>query len=102
VERVAHEAMQEQVERAGPSLAPLLALLRDTFWASAVERDLGWFLMSGIIETPKAKAIRYLSNKCCEELRPIAEEITDGFGIPPTVLAAPIAVDHPSRPGVHP
>lgn len=91
VERVAHEAMQEQVERAGPSLAPLLALLRDTFWASAVERDLGWFLMSGIIETPKAKAIRYLSNKCCEELRPIAEEITDGFGIPPEVLAAPIA-----------
>lgn len=91
VERVALEAVQEQVERAGPRLAPLLALLRDTFWATAVERDLAWFMMSGIVETPKAKAIRYLGNKCCEELRPIAEEITDGFGIPPEVLAAPIA-----------
>jgi hypothetical protein len=40
---------------------------------------------------PKARAIRYLVNNWCEELRPIAEEITNGFGIPPEVLAAPIA-----------
>lgn len=91
VERVAFEAVQEEVERAGPRLAPLLALLRDTFWATRVEADLGWFLMSGVVETPKAKAIRYLANKCCQELRPIAEQVTDGFGIPDAVLAAPIA-----------
>jgi len=92
VERVAFEAVQEEVERAGPALAPLLALLRDTFWATRVEADLGWFLMNGVVETPKAKAIRYLANKCCLELRPIAEEVTKGFGIPDEVLAAPIAL----------
>ncbi len=91
VERVAFEAVQEEVERAGPTLAPLLALLRDTFWATRVEADLGWFLMNGVVETPKAKAIRYLANKCCLELRPIAEQVTEGFGIPEAVLAAPIA-----------
>lgn len=91
VERVAFEAVQEEVERAGPTLAPLLALLRDTFWATRVEADLGWFLMNGVVETPKAKAIRYLANKCCLELRPIAEQVTEGFGIPVEVLAAPIA-----------
>ena len=71
----------------------MLALLRDTFWASRMEADLGWFLMSGVVETPKAKGIRYLANKCCLELRPIAEQVTEGFGIPDAVLAAPIAVD---------
>ncbi|MCA9762174.1 MAG: acyl-CoA dehydrogenase family protein [Gemmatimonadetes bacterium] len=93
VERVAFEAVQREIERAGPSLAPLLALLRDTFWASRVDADIGWFLMTGVVETPKAKAIRYLANKCCQELRPIAETVTEGFGIPDAVLAAPIAFD---------
>lgn len=91
VELVALEAVQMEVARADAALAPVLALLRDTFWADVVERDLGWFLMSGIVETPKAKAIRYLANKCAEELRPIAEQVTDAFGIPAEVLAAPIA-----------
>ncbi len=38
-------------------------------------------------------AIRYLVNKCIQELRPIAEEITTAFAIPDRVLAAPIAFD---------
>ncbi len=91
VERVAFEAVQAEVERADAGLAPLLGLIRDTFWADRVAADLGWFLMSGVVETPKAKAIRYLAGKCCQELRPIAEQITEGFGIPDAVLAAPIA-----------
>jgi acyl-CoA oxidase len=72
-------------------LRPLLALVRDTFWAECVERDVGWFLMSGAVETPKAKAIRYLLNKCSQELRPIAEDVTRAFAIPDAILAAPIA-----------
>ncbi len=92
VERVALEAIVAEERRADSSLAPLLGLLRDTFWASRVEADLGWFLMSGVVETPKAKGIRYLANKCCQELRPIAEQVTEGFGIPDSVLAAPIAL----------
>jgi acyl-CoA oxidase len=91
VERIAFEAVQEQVEAAGPGRGPLLALLRDTYWATRIEADLGWFLMNGVVETPKAKGIRYLANKCCQELRPIAEEVTECFGIPDQVLAAPIA-----------
>ena len=85
--------MQEEVERASPALRPLLELLRDLFWAGCIERDLGWYMMSGAVETPKAKAIRYLVNKCIQELRPVAEEITHAFAIPDAVLAAPIAFD---------
>jgi acyl-CoA oxidase len=91
VERESFEAVQAEVDRASGSLRPLLALLRDTFWADCLERDLGWYLMSGAVETPKAKAIRYLLNKCSQELRPIAEEVTHAFAIPDAVLAAPIA-----------
>jgi acyl-CoA oxidase len=93
VERESFEAVQEEVVRAAPALRPLLALLRDTFWAGCVERDMGWYMMSGAVETPKAKAIRYLVNKCIQELRPVAEEITHAFAIPDAVLAAPIAFD---------
>ena len=79
---------------------PMLMLVRDTFWASAVERDIGWFLMNGVVETPKAKAIRYLVNNCIQEMRPIAEQITQAFAIPDQVLAAPIAFDAlPTRHG---
>lgn len=92
VERESLEAVQAEIERAPATLRPLLELLRDTFWADCVERDIGWYLMSGAVETPKAKAIRYLVNKCSEELRPIAEEITRAFAIPDAVLAAPIAL----------
>ncbi|MEP6590841.1 MAG: acyl-CoA dehydrogenase [Gemmatimonadota bacterium] len=93
VERVAFEAIHEEVGRANRSLRPVLALVRDTFWATRVERDLGWFLMNGVVETPKAKAIRYLVNNCMQEMRPVAEEITRGFAIPDALLAAPIAFD---------
>ncbi|MEO5824397.1 MAG: acyl-CoA dehydrogenase [Gemmatimonadales bacterium] len=93
VERESFEAMQAEVEQADAPLRSTLVLLRDLYWASAVERDLGWFLMSGAVETPKAKAIRYLVNKCCAELRPIAEQVTDAFAIPDALLAAPIAFD---------
>ena len=93
VERVALEAVIDEERRAGPALAPLMGLLRDTFWASRVEADLGWFMMSGVVETPKAKGIRYLANKSCQELRPIAEQVTVAFGIPDEVLAAPIAIN---------
>ncbi len=93
VERVALEAIHDAERRARPGPGALLALLRDTFWASRMEADLGWFLMSGVVETPKAKGIRYLANKCCLELRPIAEQVTEGFGIPDAVLAAPIAFE---------
>lgn len=90
VELVAFDAVQSAI--AGDSAnAALLALLRDTFWADCIERDLGWYLMSGAVETPKAKAIRYLLNKCVQEMRPIAEQITEAFAIPDEVLAAPIA-----------
>ncbi len=91
IERVAFDAVQEEIAQGDPALAPLLGLLRDTFWADCIERDMGWFLMSGAVETPKAKGIRYLVNKCIQEMRPIAESITDGFAIPETVLGAPIA-----------
>lgn len=93
VERVAFEAVQQEVERANRSLRPVLALVRDTFWATRVERDLGWFLMNGVVETPKAKGIRYLVNNCMQEMRPVAEQITNAFAIPDAVLAAPIAFD---------
>jgi acyl-CoA oxidase len=91
VERTCLEAMHREAASADAALRPLLALFGDTFWAECVERDVGWFMTTGIVEAPKAKAIRFLLNECAERLRPIAEEITTSFAIPDAVLAAPIA-----------
>jgi acyl-CoA oxidase len=93
VERESFEAMQQELDRGDGALRPLLRVLRDLFWADCIERDLGWFLMSGAVRPTKAQAVRDLVHTCIRELRPIAEEITTAFAIPDAVLAAPIAFD---------
>ncbi|MGH7480957.1 MAG: acyl-CoA dehydrogenase, partial [Longimicrobiales bacterium] len=63
--------------------------LRSLYALSVIERERGWFLETGYIEAPKAKAIRAQVNALCRELRPLAVPLVDAFGIPDEVLEAP-------------
>ncbi len=75
------------------SLRKVLGTLVDLYALEHIERDRGWFLEHGYIESGKSKAIRKLVNRLCREVREQAVPLVDAFGIPDALLAAPIAMD---------
>ena len=56
-----------------------------------IEHNKGWYLEQGYMEGVKTKAIRKMVNQLCWEIRQDALALTDAFGIPDKLLAAPIA-----------
>jgi acyl-CoA oxidase len=56
-----------------------------------LENNRGWYLEQGYMEGVKSKAIRKLVNQLCWDVRQEAVPLVDAFGIPETLLAAPIA-----------
>jgi len=68
-----------------------LELCRDVFALSRMKRDAAWFLENGVWEPAKARAVRKLLDELLLELRDVAPDIVDAFGIPDHCLA-PIAV----------
>ena len=98
IERVLAESFAETVETVddGP-LRDILATLRDLFALWRIHEDRGWFLAHGVLAANKARAVRDLVRRLCRELRPHAVALVDGFGIPESVLGAPIATSLPSE-----
>ncbi|MEM7353744.1 MAG: acyl-CoA dehydrogenase [Acidobacteriota bacterium] len=93
VERITYEYFSDGVKQCGDDdLRRALEPLVDLYALAAIERDRGWFLEHGYLESSKAKAIRKLVNQLCREVRQQAVPLVDGFGIPDALLAAPIAV----------
>ncbi|PSQ95395.1 MAG: acyl-CoA oxidase [Bacteroidetes bacterium SW_11_64_17] len=72
-------------------LREALTTLRSLFALSRLENDLDWFLEAGYVTGTKAKAIRGAVNDVCDDVRPSAEALVDAFGIPDSLLGAPIA-----------
>ncbi|HVS61991.1 MAG TPA: acyl-CoA dehydrogenase [Thermoanaerobaculia bacterium] len=91
VEREVLDATCRGVAAAPERLRPVLDRLRSLFALDALVRDRGWFLEHGYVESAKSKAIQRLVHELCAELRPDAVALVDAFGIPDSVLAAPIA-----------
>lgn len=91
VERVILEEFLRGMRQVDRELRPILTLLRELFALSTLERNEGWYLAHGVFEGNKAKAIRWLVNQLCSELRPYAVDLVDAFGIPDPLLGAPIA-----------
>ncbi|MGV9792775.1 acyl-CoA dehydrogenase [Gordonia sp. ABSL49_1] len=90
-ERVVLEAFIEAINDCDSrSAAELLGKVCDLFVYSALEEDMGWFLMHRHISVERAKAIRRGVNTLCQELRPHARTLVDAFGIPESLLAAPM------------
>ncbi|MCB9384881.1 MAG: acyl-CoA dehydrogenase family protein [Bryobacterales bacterium] len=85
VERV----ILEQFVAAAP---PELDAVRSLYALSKIEADRAWFLEAGELTTAKARAIRAEVNALCAEIRPYAVPLVAAFGIPDTLLEAPIAL----------
>jgi acyl-CoA oxidase len=74
------------------SLAVILDRLCDLHALAEVERDRAWFQEHGRISSTRAKAVTRSVNELCAQLRPVAGELVDAFGIPDEALAAPIGL----------
>jgi acyl-CoA oxidase len=92
VHRELLESFAAAVERAPEELAPVLGRLCDLYALAEIERDRAWFQEHGRISSTRAKVVTRSVSELCAELRPVAEELVDAFGIPDELLAAPIGL----------
>ncbi|MEO5509184.1 MAG: acyl-CoA dehydrogenase [Longimicrobiales bacterium] len=91
-ERYVLECFQKAVAQVrDPALRACLDRLLILHGLDRIDADRAWFLEAGYLEGGKSRAIRDLVNRICREVRPEAVAIVAGFGIPDSLLAAPIA-----------
>ncbi|MDO3398706.1 acyl-CoA dehydrogenase family protein [Mycolicibacterium neoaurum] len=60
----------------------ILGLVCDLYALSVIEEDKAWFVEHRFLSTERAKAVTRGINDRCRRLRPHAELLVDGFGIP--------------------
>ena len=60
----------------------ILGLVCDLYALSVIEEDKAWFVEHRFLSTERAKAVTRGINDRCRKLRPHAELLVDGFGIP--------------------
>ena len=60
----------------------ILGLVCDLYALSVIEDDKAWFIEHRFLSTERAKAVTRGINERCRALRPYAETLVEGFGIP--------------------
>ena len=74
-----------------------LNLLCDLFALSTIEADRAWWMEHGRLTSARSKAISREVSSLCRQVRPIAEDLVDAFGIPPEMLKAEMLVGPDAR-----
>ncbi len=73
----------------------ILSMVCDLYALSVIEDDKAWFMEHRFLSTERAKAVTRGINDRCKRLRPHAETLVDGFGIPEQLRYAEML--HPER-----
>ena len=73
----------------------ILSMVCDLYALSVIEKDKAWYIEHRYISTERAKAVTRGINERCRTLRPYAELLVDGFGIPEELRDAEML--HPER-----
>ncbi|WP_202820414.1 acyl-CoA dehydrogenase, partial [Neisseria meningitidis] len=60
----------------------ILGMVCDLYALSVIAEDKAWFVEHRFLSTERAKAVTRGINDRCRRLRPYAELLVDGFGIP--------------------
>jgi len=76
-----------------PSLDSVLDKVFHLHLVSCMERDLGTFLASGLLNTAQAEQVLDISRRLCAELAPSSLALIESFGLPEEMLQSPIASD---------
>lgn len=87
VERV----ILESYVAAEPDGPATIGVLRDLFALSRIEGDRAYFLEHGYLSAARCRSVPGRVDERCRQLRPYAESLVGGFGVPDAMLAAPIA-----------
>lgn len=83
IERVVLEAFVAGIDACEDRLArEILGMVCDLYALSVIEEDKAWFVEHRFLSTERAKAVTRGINDRCRRLRPYAELLVDGFGIP--------------------
>jgi acyl-CoA oxidase len=87
VERVVAESFAASVEDCADGKArDVLARVCDLHVLSTIERHKAWYLEHDRLSPARTKALTALVNEICAELRPLATDLVDAFGIPEALL----------------
>jgi acyl-CoA oxidase len=83
IERIILEAFIAGIDACEDEEArKVLNMVCDLYALSAIEEDRAWFMEHRFLSTERAKAVTRGINERCRNLRPYAELLVDGFGIP--------------------
>lgn len=83
IDRVVLEAFVAGIESCPDAEArELLELVCDLYALSVIEDDKAWYIEHRYLSTDRAKAVTRGINDRCRKLRPHAQTLVDGFGIP--------------------
>jgi acyl-CoA oxidase len=83
IDRVILEAFVAGIDACPDEQArELLGILCDLYALSVIEDDKAWYIEHRYLSTERAKAVTRGINDRCRALRPHAETLVDGFGIP--------------------
>ncbi len=83
IERVILESFVAGIDSCEDEKArEILNLVCDLYALSVIEQDRAWFMEHRFLSTERAKAVTRGINERCRNLRPYAELLVDGFGIP--------------------
>ena len=66
----------------------ILELVCDLYALSVIEEDKAWYIEHRFLSTERAKAVTRGINERCRALRPYAETLVDGFGVPEQLRCA--------------
>ncbi|WP_207568032.1 acyl-CoA dehydrogenase [Mycolicibacter engbaekii] len=83
-----------------PGARELLGLVCDLYALSVIEDDKAWYIEHRYLSTERAKAVTRAINDRCRKLRPHAQTLIDGFGIPEQLRYAEML--HPEHLAVPP
>ena len=91
VDRVILESFARRIESCEEDpLSRALGVVCDLYALWSIESERGFYQEHGRLAGPRCKAITREVNRLCNEVRFIAGDLVDAFGIPDEVLAAPI------------
>jgi acyl-CoA oxidase len=83
IERIILEAFVAGIDSCEDDDArKVLELVCDLYALSVIEQDGAWFVEHRFLSTERSKAVTRGINERCRNLRPYAEMLVDGFGVP--------------------
>merc|ERR1711983_118775 len=92
-ERLIADRFSVTLETCDKDLQPILSNLFSLYMSTIIEKNLAWFVISGLVPSSQIESIKSSSADLCAELGTQSLAICESFGITDTMLSAPIALD---------